>query len=175
MERYNKIKKQFITYKIGDNLKNKNLTSVIDDKKIFIRELRIDENKKNGIFLYKIDKGNNIKTVRDCFKYRLNWEEANNNEEQEINLFWKPLSQKIDFNLLSHDNKNIVMANHYEFHTSISNKLKMFINLMNFTENNNIDLFSFLPFTIIIDYGSIKFLKQFNSFIYIFTNIEKFI
>ena len=175
MERYNKIKKQFVTYKIGDNLKNKNLTSVIDDKKIFIRELRIDENKKNGIFLYKIDKGNNIKTVRDCFKYRLNWEEANNNEEQEINLFWKPLSQKIDFNLLSHDNKNIVMANHYEFHTSISNKLKMFINLMNFTENKNINLFSFLPVSIIIDYGKPKFLKQFKSFIYLFSNIEKFI
>ena len=175
MERYNKIKKQFITYKIGDNLKNKNLTSVIDDKKIFIRELKIDENKKNGIFLYKIDKGNNIKTVRDCFKYRLNWEEAINNEEQEINLFWKPLSQKIDFNLLSHDNKNIVMANHYEFHTSISNKLKMFINLMNFTENKNINLFSFLPVSIIIDYGKPKFLKQFKSFIYLFSNIEKFI
>ncbi len=176
IERYNKIKKQFVTYKIEDNLKNKNLTSVIDDKKIFIRELRIDENKKNGIFLFKIDKGNNIKTVRECFKYRLNWEEANNNElEQEINLFWKPLSQKINFNLLSYDNKNIVMANHYEFHTSISNKLKMFINLMNFTENKNINLFSFLPVSIIIDYGKPKFLKQFKSFIYLFSNIDKFI
>ena len=67
------------------------------------------------------------------------------------------------------------MANHFEYHVSITNKLKMFINLMNFTENNNIDLFSFLPFTIIIDYGNIKFLKQFNSFIHIFTNIEKYI
>ena len=52
------------------------------------------------------------------------------------------------------------MANNFEYHVSITNKLKMFINLMNFTENNNIDLFSFLPFTIIIDYGNIKFLKQ---------------
>ncbi len=174
MERYNKIKKQFLTFRIEDNLNNKNFNS--DNKKIYIHEITINEKDKDKIFYYKIDKGNNIKTVKECFKYRLNWKEVEENIlEEDINLFWKPLSQKINFSLLSNENKKNIMANHFENHFSITNKLKMFINLMNFTENNNIDLFSFLPFTIIIDYGSIKFLKQFNSFINIFTNIEKFI
>ena len=174
IERYNKIKKQFLTYRIEDNLNIKKFN--FESKKIYIHEIIINEKDKDKIFYYKIDKGNNIKTVKECFKYRLNWKESEENIlEEDINLFWKPLSQKINFSLLSYENKKNIMANHFEYHVCITNKLKMFINLMNFTENNNIDLFSFLPFTIIIDYGSIKFLKQFNSFIYIFTNIEKFI
>ena len=174
MERYNKIKKKFLTYRIEDNLNTTNFNN--DNKKIYIHEITINDKDKDKIFYYKIEKGNNTKTIKDCFKYRLNWKEVEENVlEEDINLFWKPLSQKINFSLLSNDNKKNIMANHFEYHVSITNKLKMFINLMNFTENNNIDLFSFLPFTIIIDYGNIKFLKQFNSFIHIFTNIEKYI
>ena len=71
MERYNKIKKQFLTYRIEDNLNTTNFNN--DNKRIYIHEITINDKDKDKIFYYKIEKGNNTKTIKDCFKYRLNW------------------------------------------------------------------------------------------------------
>ena len=43
---------------------------------------------------------------------------------------------------------------------------------MIYCEDNNIDLFKIVPLTILIEYEKPQFLRQFNSFTYIFNNIN---
>ena len=180
MERYNKIKKKFLLYineKNGNEMAN---GSLLEEKKLIIPKIEIKE-PENKIFYYRIDKGNNMKLIKQCFEHRINWMDYRKTDssitEADLNFMWCPTSNLINYNLLSNepDNKNLTMSNHFEHHGQISNKLKMFINIMEYTENRNIDIFSFIPLTIVIEYENNKFLGQFAHFSHIFNHIEEFI
>ena len=180
MERYNKIKKKFLLYineKNGNEMAN---GSLLEEKKLIIPKIEIKE-PENKIFYYRIDKGNNMKLIKQCFEHRTNWMDYRKTDssitEADLNFMWCPTSNLINYNLLSNepDNKNLTMSNHFEHHGQISNKLKMFINIMEYTENRNIDIFSFIPLTIVIEYENNKFLGQFAHFSHIFNHIEEFI
>ena len=140
----------------------------------------VEEKNELKIYFYKLIKfGNDISTVQKCFEHRENWQLAPESYKyNEINLIWAPLSCQIKYNELyqennsNNNNSNIeTLINHYEFHTQISNKLKMFKNLMIYCEENHLDLFSYVPLTILIEYQSSSFLRQFNGFAYVFNNI----
>ena len=180
MERYNKIKKKFLLYineKNGNEMTN---GSLLEEKKLIIPKIEIKEPEKK-IFYYRIEKGNNMKLIKQCFEYRTNWMDYRKTDssitEADLNFMWCPTSNLINYNLLSNepDNKNLTMSNHFEHHGQISNKLKMFINIMEYTENRNIDIFSFIPLTIVIEYENNKFLGQFAHFTHIFNHIEEFL
>ena len=51
MERYNKIKRQFLTYRIEDNLNTTNFNN--DNKKIYIHEITINDKDKDKYFIIK--------------------------------------------------------------------------------------------------------------------------
>jgi hypothetical protein len=66
--------------------------------------------------------------------YRINWKEAGINCLNFFNFKWQHISTGIDFTSLS---KNILIkqiVNHFEFHSLISNKQNLFINLMRYCE-----------------------------------------
>ena len=164
------------------------LSSSEEKKKAKPKKKKTDKNKfhiveeKNElkIYFYKLIKfGNDITTVQKCFEHRENWQLAPESYKyNEINLIWAPLSCQIKYHELyqennsNNNNSNIeTLINHYEFHTQISNKLKMFKNLMIYCEENHLDLFSYVPLTILIEYQSSAFLRQFNGFAYVFNNI----
>ena len=67
------------------------------------------------------------------------------------------------------------MANHFEFHNELSNKLNMFSNMMIYCENKNLNVLNFLPLTILIQYERTGFIRQFNNFSRIFNNIELYL
>ena len=179
MERYNKIKKKFILY-ISDKNNNESNKSLTEEKKIIIPQIEIKE-EENKLFYYRIDKGNNMQLIKKCFEYRINWMDYRKTDNSitllDLNFMWCPTSNLINYNLLSNEpeNKNNTMANHFEHHGQISNKLKLFINMMEYAENKNIDLFSFIPLTIIMEYQNNKFLNQFNNFTHIFNHINEFL
>ena len=180
MERYNKIKKKFLLYINEKNANEMANGSSLEEKKLIIPKIEIKEPEKK-IFYYRIEKGNNMKLIKQCFEYRTNWMDYrktdNSITESDLNFMWCPTSNLINYNLLSNepDNKNLTMSNHFEHHGQISNKLKMFINIMEYTENRNIDIFSFIPLTIVIEYENNKFLGQFAHFTHIFNHIEEFL
>ena len=93
-------------------------------------------------------------------------------KNNEINFIWAPVSSQIKFIELNLDSNINTMTTHYEFHGQLSNKLKMFKNLLIYCEKNKIDLFKIVPLTILIEYEKPQFLRQFNSFTYIFNNIN---
>ena len=138
----------------------------------------VEETNELKIYFYKLFKiGNDITTIKKCFDHRENWQLAPESYNyNEIHLIWAPLSCQIKYNEINQENnsnnQNIsTLVNHYEFHNQISNKLKMFKNLMLFCEENHLDLFSYVPLTILIEYQSPFFLRQFNGFVYVFNNI----
>ena len=138
----------------------------------------VEETNELKIYFYRLFKiGNDITTIKKCFDHRENWQLAPESYKyNEIHLIWAPLSCQVKYNEInqenSSNNSNIsTLVNHYEFHNQISNKLKMFKNLMIFCEENHLDLFSYVPLTILIEYQSPNFLRQFNGFVYVFNNI----
>ena len=135
----------------------------------------VEEKNELKVYYYKLFKiGNDVSTIKKCFEHRENWQLApESHKYNEINFIWAPLSCQVKYNEINQENNlNITtLVNHYEFHTQISNKLKMFKNMMSYCEEAHLDLFSYVPLTILIEYQSPAFLRQFNGFAYVYNNI----
>ena len=153
----------------------------------------------NIIYSYQIiHEGNSSEVIEECLKRRGHWKKFNSEElhnsisqkngnisEKKINtnemnfpnFLWSHCSNRIDFDIFNRGRQNDIkkMTNHFEFHKEISNKLNLFLNLMDFCEKQNYDLFSIIPVTFPIKYESKFYLLQISSFNYIFNNIEKYI
>ena len=174
--RISNIKGNYLLYKkscsFSSSVEKKPKKNKINNIKIHI----VEEKNELKTYFYKIFKiGNDISTIKRCFQHRENWQLAPESYNyDQINLIWAPLSCQIKYNEINQENNSNVslLVNHYEFHTQITNKLKMFKNLMIFCEENHLDLFSYIPLTILIEYQSPSFLRQFNGFAYVFNNIN---
>ena len=160
------IKRKIIFY---PNSVNKKLikSDIIEEEEI---------SKKN---VFKILKdGNDPSTILKCFEHRINWKNAdsNNNKNEKINFIWAPLWSQIDFNEIGYDSNKIrIMCNHFTNQNQLSNKLNCFKNLMTYCEENYLDIFKYVPLTILIQYESPLFLRQIKTFEYFFNNINKYI
>jgi len=64
------------------------------------------------------------------------------------------------------------MVNHFEFHTELTNKRKMYNNLLHFCNKYKIDCFDFVPLTIIINNRKDSLEFNFQSFSDIFNGLE---
>ena len=67
------------------------------------------------------------------------------------------------------------MVNHYEYHSVITNKANLFINLIKHAEWEEENVFKYIPFTVLFEYGSDNFFTMIDKFEYLFNNIEKYI
>jgi hypothetical protein len=68
------------------------------------------------------------------------------------------------------------MINHFDNHSALSNKYKMFYNFAKYCEINNIDVFKYVPFTIGFDYLNYKQLSiHQDNFKELFNNINNYI
>ena len=115
--------------------------------------------------------GNNAGCVKKCFEHRSNWRECNSQVNTLFNFKWKETINTIDFNNLSKVSFK-QMVNHFEFHATISNKLQLFINIMNYCEKTGLDVLKYLPFSILFQYESPGYLTQFDNFSHVFHNIN---
>ena len=120
---------------------------------------------------------NNLKSNSQTSLANLYINSSNNENNPLPNFIWSHSSSKLDFSEFSkyrpaHIKK---MTNHFEFHKEISNKMNLFLNMMIYCENFNLDLFSFLPLTFPIRYESQNYIHEISSFTNIFNNIEKYI
>ena len=123
-------------------------------------------NNKN---LYNISPTNSNFTENNVYNYNDNYYLPN--------FLWSHCSSKINFNEYNRGRPGEAkkITNHFEFHKEITNKLNLFINMMNFCENDKHDLFSILPMTFPIKYESKYYLLKMESFTKIFNNIDKYI
>jgi hypothetical protein len=67
-------------------------------------------------------------------QHRKNWKEVTTLSYNNFNFKWQHTSIGLDFTALSKNGSIKQLVNHFEFHSAISNKLNLFINLMKYCE-----------------------------------------
>ena len=129
-------------------------------------------------YYYSVIKGNNSELIHTCMKHRLRWKEITTSSSSitsNVNFIWAPTSSLINYYNLPRNDNEIQIVNHYEGHACISNKLKMFENIMKYCENRNKDVFEYVPMTILMQYDGMDYLKQFKNFENVFNDINEYI
>ena len=129
-----------------------------------------------------------IRQLPEYMKHRINWElidtRAINLEEEKninINFQWKYFSDRLNFKKYRYDpniktpNKKLCMVNLFERNYEIGNKRNMFKNLISYCDKVNLNVFDFVPFTMIVNYSKdIDFFLQALKEIMNFINNKKY-
>ena len=157
--------------------------------------LYIEPKPKENKFYYLIKPENCGYLVKNCFANRSNWFEISlkrrtlslkskkalqeiqkqKAEEPTFNFRWQETIRGIDFGSLSKCPTHMQMVNHFEFHSTISNKTNLFINLLRYAEWNDINIFKYIPMTIILNYNDPKFITRFDSFTHLYNKISDYV
>ena len=124
-----------------------------------------------------------IKQLPEYMKHRVNWElidikSINLEEEKNININfqWKYFADRLNFKKYKYDpnikttNKKFCMVNLFERNYEIGNKRNMFKNLISYCDQVNLNVFDFVPFTMIVNYSKdidlfLEALKEIMNFI----------
>lgn len=119
---------------------------------------------------------NNGKLVKNFFFDKPNWEECFLKDNPELNFKWEAVSYKLGFKLLLQaKNNNLLLVNHFEGHNCLTNKLNLFLNLLKYCEKTDINIFSFIPFTVPFVFNSVNYNESEKSFGYLFEYINGFV
>ena len=158
-ERFHISNNQSKLYDSNEQLNNSkiNIDKIIPPKNIYIQKYNTSKEKEliklpNLKYLYYlIFPGNASYLVEKCMKHRVNWVKPFSVVSTLFNFKWQELSIGIDYHSLGYFHNVKQLVNHFENHYVISNKAKMFINLLNYCERRNLSVFKFVPFTIIFN------------------------
>ena len=113
--------------------------------------------------------------VKKCFKHRINWVELTDLKQTDFNFKWQQNTKNLNFSTLSKIGHFSQMVNHYEYHSVITNKANLFLNLMKHAEWEEENVFKYIPFTVLFEYGSDNFFLMIEKFESLFNNIDKYI
>ena len=131
--------------------------------------------KSEPFYYYIIRPENCGYLVKNCFKHRKNWKELTNMESKNFNFKWQQNNYGINFNLIS-TNPNIKqMVNHFEYKNVVSNKANLILNMMEFAELQDVNIFKYVPFTVLFDYNKINFFNKIVQFEHLYKNITNYI
>ena len=124
-----------------------------------------------------------IKQLPEYMKHRINWvlvdqKSLNLDEEKNININfqWKYFSDRLNFKKYKYDpnprisSKKYCMVNLFERNYQIGNKRNMFKNLISYCDKVNLNVFDFVPFTMIVNYS-----KDIEPFLQALKDIMDFI
>ena len=119
-------------------------------------------------------------------EHRLNWELIDNNNDDDsdspndeqnskVNFEWKYYSNRLYYKKYKYNStysiKKLCAVNLFEKNYEIGNKKKMFIHLINYCDKMNLNVFNYVPFTIIIN--NTRFIEdELESFKEIFNFVE---
>ena len=124
-----------------------------------------------------------IRQLPQYMKHRINWELIDtkiiNIEEEniDINFQWKYFADRLNFKKYKYDpnikiisNKKYCMINLFERNYEIGNKRNMFKNLITYCDKVNLNVFDFVPFTMVVNYSKdidyfLQSLKEIMNFI----------
>ena len=143
---------------------------------IRLQKIRQQFNEKKFVneqkfFYYVLKPGNGASLVKNSLKHRINWKEAQMNVTSLFSFKWQPSTICIDYKNLSTVESIPQIVNHFEYHNSISNKANMFLNLFEYCESNNINMWKFVPFTVFISRTN----ENEKSFDILYDNINNYI
>lgn len=131
--------------------------------------------KSESLYTYVVRPENCGYLIKNCFKHRKNWKEIEDLSYDLYNFKWQQNTKGINYNNLSLHGKRKIMVNHFEFLSVISNKANLFINMMQYAESKEQNVFRYLPFTVLFDYNKVNFFNRLIRFEYLFKNIDDYI
>ena len=160
-----------------DNSEEKDIKKISNNISLFkLNNLNITKNftyyKK---YKYIIRPENCGYLIKNCFKHRINWIELTDLYQKDFNFKWQQNTKNLNFSSLSKIGHFKQMVNHYEYHSVITNKANLFLNLMKHAEIEEENVFKYLPFTLLFEYGSDNFFLMMDNFEKIFNNIDNYI
>lgn len=160
------------------------MTSILPITKLNIKTMKSTSLKKTSLtlnqrtdlyYLYWIGNENNGSLIRRCFEFRTKWRSCMMTPTTIFNLRWKDTSSGLDFNICSNTCSEMKrMYNHYDNHEVLSNKMNLFLNMLKYSEKKGMDIFKYLPFTVLLDYNSSNFSTLIENFKEVFNNIENY-
>lgn len=121
-------------------------------------------------YKYLIYKGNNSSIIKKLMDLRSNWCEGFFSLPSSANFIWTPTSQQIRFERQK-TSCNLQFVNHFEYHTELSNKSKIYTNICNYSINNKAVLNSIVPQTFVIEFKNNDYLAQVQKFKVFMINI----
>ena len=152
--------------------KNKNNSTSPNNRGSLSNNKKKKKEKKEYKLQYCVYPGNNEKLIDKVMEYRNeNWEKVPTTYSEFCDLVWAPLTSNINFQ--NSDLKH-QYVNHIEFNNEISNKMRLYANLLRHCEEKKIDLFSIFPFTISLQVSHWSFTEQLGNFEKLYKNINKF-
>ena len=100
---------------------------------------------------YSIGIGNNSKLIRDAMQKREGWFEVPCTDPS-FHFKWMPVSHPLKFEQLNNPNINQhpdkrQIVNHLEKHGNLSEKSKLFLNMLEYAQKKGENVFDFMPLT----------------------------
>jgi hypothetical protein len=99
------------------------------------------------------------------------WEKVPISNYKFCDLVWSPLASSIDFKSSQYIHQCV---NHIQYNEEISNKMRLYGNLLRHCEKKRIDLYKIFPFTICLTLSHHSFEEQLENFKKLFKNIDNF-
>ena len=149
------------------NNNNNNLISSLNDKP--------KNTKYYKKYSYIIRPENCGYLIKRCFNHRINWVELPDMLANDFHFKWQQNTKNLNFSTLSKVGHFKQMVNHFEYHSVITNKANLFLNLLKHAEWEEENVFKYIPFTVLFEYGADNFFLMIDKFEYLFNNIEKYI
>ena len=172
LDKINSNKKNRAKYKFNNSI-YKNINIKLPKFK-FHSEASKDKNEIRKYY-YIIRPENCGYLVKKCFRHRKNWKELENLDNKNYNFKWQQNNHGINFNKLSINPNLKQMVNHFEYKNTISNKAFLFLNMIEYAEILDINIFKYIPFTVLFDYNKGNFFNKITKFEYLFKNINDYI
>ena len=165
-----RLKKQRTEFLINSNISFKRFEKLEDLTDSFSKKEKKYDFYKNifssyDTFYFKCKMYKN--QLKEYFSHRINWSIiSNNNGDNNANFEWKYYSNRLNYKEYKYDSsvplKKLKMVNLFEKNYEIGNKKHMFLNLINYCDKKNINVFEIVPFTMIIS-NSINIQNTFNK------------
>ena len=150
----------------SNEINSKNLSTVKDTSK------PKSTTKREFKLQYCVYPGNNSALIDKVMAHRLDeWEKVPTTFSEFCDLVWAPLTGSINFQNCERRHQ---YANHIEFNIEISNKMRLYANLLKHCEEKKIDTFSIFPFTISLQLSHWSFNEQLSNFKKLYNNIDKY-
>lgn len=114
--------------------------------------------------------------IKKCLDNRINWKESYSQITTVYNFKWKDCTKGIDYESLSITPSLKQFVNHFEYHSALSNKAKMFMNMMKYCEETRRNVFNYLPLTFILTTTEdIEFSNNISNFKKVYETIQSFL
>ena len=164
-----KYKKNIIINDKDEEIEKK---SKINDFGERCRQKRFSLIKKRFKLKYCVFAGNNSKLIDNVMNYRSEiWEKVPTSHYRFCDLVWAPLTSTIDFKSSQYVHQ---FLNHIQFNEEITNKMRLYANLLKHCEKKKIDVYKIFPFTICLTLSHHSFEEQLDNFKILFNEIDKY-